>query len=339
MQRVSRTHHFLAIANGIFRALKEECKTELQLHAAHTRIKKLRRHCKVLDAKSATGATGTADAFLALARSDCLELCTNIYTTFPREVRDTIYGYITSCENVIIDCVCYGVICYSEHCSKELCFDPSEDTTDHWWKPEHVGAAMVRELGENFYRSSCFVVQGDIAALGPFRATDQWNLGFPPVDFVSKIEVKINCQDYKFKLVDRTHIDPAADQHLSRKKARMLNEKNMRINATQKSLLVNLESLFGFRAGTKITIKLVSEHPKKYSALEQQEWMSHNVVPVILPVLTRLKATGCRVRILLSVEICWRTGTFATTWDQTCLEAITKEFWEVCDKKITRTSS
>lgn len=332
MQRASRAHYLPAIANIIFRALKEERKTELQLQAAHTRIKKLRRHCKALDAKSATDVTGTADAFLALARSDCLELCTEIYKAFPREIRDTIYGYMTGCEDVNIDCGSFGVIYNSEDRAEELCLDPSEDMTDHWWKPEHVGATMVRELGESFYRSSCFVFQGDLKALGPFRATDQWNLGFPPVGFVSKVEVKINCQDYKFKLAERTHTDLSVDQPLSQSSARILKKKkkkNMRINATQENLLVKLESLFGFRAGTKITIKLLSQHPGKFTALEQQERMSHNVVSVILSVLTRLKATGCRVRILLSVDSHWPSNSFASTWDQICLEVITKEFWEV----------
>ncbi|KAI4638753.1 hypothetical protein J4E93_009781 [Alternaria ventricosa] len=325
-------------------ALKQERKTELQLAAAQTKVKKLRRRCKKLQETSDGDKTETADAFLAFAKNDCLEFCNQVHKTFPREIRDTIYSYITGFEDINIDCDKHGNLEYTGYgypaWGQELCHDPAYDGTDHWWKPEYVGAAMVCELGESFYRSSCFVFQGDLAALGPFRATDQWNLGFSPVDFVSKVEVKINCQDYKFKITDRrTPTDLSIEPHHSQSSARMLNKKNMRINSPLEKLLVKLESLFGFRAGTKIAIELLSHHPGKFTALEQQEWMSHNVVPVILPVLTRLKATGCRVRILLSVDSRWPSTTFASAWDQICFEAITKEFWEhvgVEQKRITQ---
>ena len=323
----------------ICRALKQERKTELQLAAAQTKVKKLRRRCKKLQETSDGDKTETADAFLAFAKNDCLEFCTQVHKTFPREIRDTIYGYITGCEDVNVNHNnlhdpqdwSQAVRYYTKDWQDQLFVCPWENHVDHWWKSEYVGAAMVRELGESFYRSSCFVFQEDLAAFAPFRATDPWKFGFPPVDFVSLVEVRIECRKYKFKLADRTDADPSVDEPLLDSEiSKMLDRQNAFIEVEQQQLLVQLESLFGFRPGTKITFKLLTCYAGKFTELEQQEWMSHNVVPVILPILQRLKTMGCRVRILLEVDYFGPSKTFASSWDQICLEAITKEFWEVC---------
>jgi hypothetical protein len=330
---VSHRNHLPAIANTISRALKEERKTELRLEAAHNNVKKLRRHCKTLKQTSATDKTGTADAFLAFAQNDCLELCTRVYKVFPREIRDTIYSYITGHEEVDISC----------HADRWASLTPvkytigkldvfsslSGPTTDHWWKPEHVGAEMVREIGENFYRSSCFVFHKNLADIGPFRATDTWGLGFLPVDFVSKVEVSVDCNEYRFELVDRADIITIPIRPSFQASSETKKRTGRSTNHTQNYLLVQLESLFGFKHGTALTIRISSHDREKRTVLEEQEWMSYNVVPVILPILRRLKEAGCRVRLLLSVDTAWFVQTFTSKWNEVCLEAITKDFWEV----------
>ncbi|KAI4654429.1 uncharacterized protein J4E78_007475 [Alternaria triticimaculans] len=324
-------------------ALKQERKTELQLAAAKTKVKKLRRRCKKLQETSDDDKTETADAFLAFAKNDCLEFCTQVHKTFPREIRDTIYGYITGFKDVSIECDEHGNL---EHFDfflawgQELCLDPAYDGADHWWKPEYVGPAMVRELGENFYRTSSFAFQGDLAAVGPFRATDVWDFGFSPVEFVSKVDVNIRCDDYKFELIDRPNINVRGNHNTLQASSKVRKNKNVGTKNTQKHLLVKLESLFGFKHGTALTIRLSSRQGTKHTPLEQQEWMSHNVVPVILPVLQRLKDAGSRVRIVLTASRARSHATFTSEWGQTSLESITKDFWGYVDveqKRITQT--
>jgi hypothetical protein len=330
---VSHRNHLPAIANTISRALKEERKTELRLEAAHNNVKKLRRHCKTLKETSATDKTATADAFLAFAQNECLELCTRVYKVFPREIRDTIYSYITGHEEVNVSCDAdpWGDFTPVKYTIGQLdVFSSlSARTTDHWWKPEHVGPETVREIGENFYRSSCFVFHNNLAAVGPFRATDIWGLGFLPVDFVSKVEVSVNCSEYKFELLDRAGINTTPNQPSSRASYKTKERRGKSIYHTQNYLLVQLESLFGFKHGTALTIRISSHDREERSTLEQQEWMSHHVVPVILPILQRLKEAGCRVRLLLSVDTVWGFQRFTSKWNEVCLEAITKDFWEV----------
>jgi hypothetical protein len=330
---VSLRNYLPVIANTISRALKEERKTELRLEAAHNNVKKLRRHCKTLKETSATDKTGTADAFLAFAKNDCLELCTRVYKVFPREIRDKIYSYITGHEEVNISCRAgnWGYLTPVKYRIGELdvFFSPSESTTDHWWKPEHVGAEMVREIGENFYRSSCFVFHDNLAAVGPFRATDPWDRGFLPVDFVSKVEVSVDCNEFRFEHVDRAGLNTTPNHPSSQASYNTKERRDTSLNHTQDYLLVQLESLFGFKHGTALTIRISSHDREKRTVLEEQEWMSHNVVPVILPILQRLKEAGCRVRLLLSVDTLWGVQTFTSKWNEVCLEAITKDFWEV----------
>jgi hypothetical protein len=305
----------------MFRALKEERKIKLILNTLQKNMKKLLRRYTTLDDKTGTDKIETADAFLAFAKNDCIEFCTKVYKAFPREIRDTIYGYVTGFEDVYITChpkgKAHGRMKKVKHVSRlqesELCLGALQDEAEHWWKPEHVGADIVRETRENYYRSSCFLFEHDITDMGRFRVTDQFDFGFLPVEFVTKVQIVIECHDYKFELVDHEGTDNSAHGSPNRTSDWGMRSIFERSRHTQEHLLVELESLFGFRSGTAIDIKLSSGSGRKAIALEEQEWMSHNIVPVIFPVLQRLNDASCRVRILLSSQGRWGPTTFASS--------------------------
>lgn len=193
---------------------------------------------------------------------------------------------------------------------------------------------MVREIRQNYYRSSCFLFEHDITDIGRFRVTDQFDFGFLPVEFVTKVQIVIECHDCKFELVDHEGTDNSVHGSPNRTSDWGMDSIFERSRHTQEHLLVELESLFGFRSGTAIDIKLSSGSGRKATALEEQEWMSHNVVPVIFPVLQRLNDAGCRVRILLSSQGRWRPTTFASSWNPVSLEAFTADFWRVCTRSF-----
>jgi hypothetical protein len=123
----------------MFRALKEERKIKLILNTLQKNMKKLLRRYTTLDDKTGTDKIETADAFLAFAKNDCIEFCTKVYKAFPREIRDTIYGYVTGFEDVYITChpkgKAHGRMKKVKHVSRlqesELCLDALQDEAEH----------------------------------------------------------------------------------------------------------------------------------------------------------------------------------------------------------------
>jgi hypothetical protein len=110
----------------------------------------------------------------------------------------------------------------------------------------------------------------------------------------------------------------------------------------QEDLFVELEYLFGFRPGTGITVRLVRSYLQiQATHLEDQEWMCHRVVPVIFPVLQRIKDTNCRARLIPGTETDGGPDKdgympFASKWNPTSIEAITTDFWEVSIRSSLR---
>jgi hypothetical protein len=73
---------------------------QLQKEKLQLRIKKLRRHGKTLDEKSGIAHWNRINAFEAYAKNECREFCDKVHKTFPREIHDIIYGYVTDTKNV-----------------------------------------------------------------------------------------------------------------------------------------------------------------------------------------------------------------------------------------------
>ncbi|KAL1801545.1 hypothetical protein ACET3X_001887 [Alternaria dauci] len=337
-------------------ALKQERNTESELQDSYSKIERLRERVEILHKKTAANKHETAAAFLALAKNDCLEFCHKVYKTFPREIRDIIYGYIIECG---------GVLSFKsvQNSWSELDYFASSSETqyrlglptadaDHWWKRDFVGAKMVREIGEHYYRSSHFRFEARFSNFAKFRATDQFNLGFRPVYFVSNVEIVVDCGRYEFRPTTSVENDDAS---LSGSEDQLPWEpytSSWGESETQEHLLVELESLFGFRPGTAIAIRLIRPWNEENTCLENQEWMCHNVVPVIFPVLQRLKEANCRTRILLGKEDSDRPmikskkksktkrnikySFYASKWNPESLEAITTDFLEYFEAKHGR---
>ncbi|KAL7775681.1 hypothetical protein CFE70_009525 [Pyrenophora teres f. teres 0-1] len=63
--------------------------------SVETQIKKLRLQGKTIKATWDLSEKETAKTFVIYAKKECLDLCAKVRKTFPREIRDIIYGYIT----------------------------------------------------------------------------------------------------------------------------------------------------------------------------------------------------------------------------------------------------
>jgi hypothetical protein len=303
----------------------------------HSKIEQLRDHEESLRNKVTANARRTADALLAFVKHDCVELCNKVYEAFPREVRDIIYGHIISYEGVDVcsdhRSTWQSVDYFSSTSETQHRLGSSEVGTDHWWKNDFVGAKMVREIGEHYYRASHFRFNMSFSELARFRATDQFNFGFLPVYFISNLEVVVDCDDYVFWLTSSVKDNASVDEHQDQPRPERDFWGGLK---TEEDLLVQLEYLFGFRPGTGITIRLVRSVRKNGTTHRKNlEWMCQHVVPVIFPVLQRLKEANYRARVLLSrtysdkVYKTERTP-FASMWNPTSPKAITASLWKVC---------
>lgn len=168
---------------------------------------------------------------------------------------------------------------------------------------------MLRQLSEHYYRTVLFLFEADCELLPKFWITDQWGLRFIPGDIATNIGISVNCASYGF----------AGIESILRDESDSANPNNGGWGATTsawgdssapapkpcEALSLSLEHLFGFRAGTNISIRFSVETINKRNCLDGQQWMCEAVMPVLLSTLQRLKVVGYKLRIVPSTEDFW----------------------------------
>ncbi|KAF2849509.1 hypothetical protein T440DRAFT_128682 [Plenodomus tracheiphilus IPT5] len=194
------------------KVLEDTRKAERSLILMQQKLEPLRLQEEALK-QSADEKKREADAeLLQYAASVCRELCDKVQNALPREIRDLIYSHFTGGEKVRIcksDSKEYSQIGYFESIS-ESAHTRNDNTidADHWWNPSFVGPDMVRELGEQYFRSSCFLVDSiDLDIMDRFRVHDQWKLGLLPASFIRSLNIQIRCYQYDFD--NEWHLDDA----------------------------------------------------------------------------------------------------------------------------------
>lgn len=120
---------------------------------------------------------------------------TNLFMLkLPRELRDMVYRHLSTKEQRIDSdyfrstpdpiTKCYS---YDQGRWRTLHFP------EHFWNTSYVDSHFVRELSENYYRTSTFVFGDGKGLIGKFLNTDQLGLGFPPKELVSSIEIRLSA--------------------------------------------------------------------------------------------------------------------------------------------------
>jgi hypothetical protein len=201
---------------------------------------------------------------------------------------------------------------------------------------------MVREIGENFYRTSHFQFEDRFDLIPKFRVTDQWKLGFIPVAFVSNVEVSLKCNGEEFEKIEEVEEEEVnggpwienGDNTWGAPPASVAShDTDRRTIIPRSAFLVHLESLFGFKPGTNLTIKIGMGRYKQLTAYERQELLCESVVPFIFPTLLRLRDTGLRVRFVLAITQSknWERHeqVFTSAWNPASAQELTKNFFEV----------
>jgi hypothetical protein len=173
-------------------------RTHLLLRQQQARAEALQRQLEALQQDLAAATPEDQDACVALATSECNQICNRIMTQLPRELRDMIYQHIST---------------KSEECISREYFrsimDPKTRIHDynsrrwtathypeHYWDAKYVGDDFSRELLQNYYRTSTFVFGNDDGLMERFLNVDQMKMGYAPKELISRIEVHLNAMTY-----------------------------------------------------------------------------------------------------------------------------------------------
>jgi hypothetical protein len=209
-------------------------------------------------------------------------------------VRDIIYGHLNYLPEAHVDLdplrgweeVGYFVSTSEAEWQSAPHYTPR---SNHWWEVEFVGCCLKREMSEHYYRSVRFLFDSHFEWLPRFRVTDQWNLGFRPVDIVLNIGVTIDCGDFTFEgLEPREDVDDWSTVTGRR---------------SCDQLAMQLEHLFGFKQRTKIFVTITVDAVLNGGSLEAQAWMCKTVLPIILPTIRRLMSAGYNIQLTLSKQL------------------------------------
>ena len=266
----------------------------MRLQDLQKRLRQLRRKGKSLQEASDDKKASAVKTLEKYAKTACREFCDNVYNSFPREVRDMIYGHLDPGEvtHIVHENIGWGGMSYFNSDSEAQLHAPWEVVSGHWWEVECVGEHMRREVSEHYYRSVCFDFSQNFDLLARFRVTDQWKLGFIPADIVTNVSVTINCEDYDFDGLEAPTVDNSGwggD-----------NSGSLSGHRPRHKLLSRLESLFGFKRGTKVRMQFSVGQCRKGSTLEKQQWLCDTVLPFAFPTIQPLHGAGYNICLVLS---------------------------------------
>ncbi|KAH6629211.1 hypothetical protein C7974DRAFT_472063 [Boeremia exigua] len=280
---------------------KSQAIAKAKVDATETKLKALRRERKKLQQVAADADTSAEQAFQDYANTVCRELCDAVYNSLPREVRDMIYGYLYEEQSWDVTDAYFDLDAVpTKYCAPA-----------HMWKPSAAGEALHRELCEHFFRSNkyCFY---KASFMPEFRAIDRWGIGYTPAVLPTDIRIDFRYGDYDLNKKDNKRVESK-----DREGNHGWGSNGWGSNAwdttdstrkTRSELLSELEMLFGFCAGTRLTIRVVPlSSGWDYASIEVRERAFNDFFPLVLPVLDRLRASGCRSRIVIvySLDCSW----------------------------------
>lgn len=221
-------------------------------------------------------------------RKQCQIVCSALYVSLPRELRDRVYELLMDRDRHVFPVN-----------SMDLALAETTSTSVPWrlaqryWYPqyleaEYVGLEVRNEMVEAWYRGSMFC--------------------FPNLELIDGfLEWKEREHEGKTNLLDPSALVTNVDVHI--KESEIMwdatteelatsfssgTSDRLRDGALQR-LLLNLEKLFLFKAGTRITVSLVITGKLLYLRSTNEKELLLNGFAFIFPTLRRLQQTGYRV--------------------------------------------
>lgn len=188
----------------------------------------------------------------------------------PRELRDMVYchlnikeqridsDYFRSTTNTVYDQARWRTLHFPEH----------------FWSTDYVDSRFVRELSDNYYRTSTFVFGDGQGLIGKFLNTDQLELGFSPKELVSSIEVRLSAI---------THDCGSFRAYI------------FGVPKPPERLRAALEGLEELKAGTNVCIQFSTEAKN----VEQRRELFIGALPVLFPKMQLATLAGFRLKFVL----------------------------------------
>ena len=222
------------------------------------------------------------------AQVTCYQLCAKMLEACPREIRDYIYAYLLPDSPVILQHCDHHDYCGCEFCAQGSdILEKFAQPPCHLRNAAYVTSEFSSELLEAFYRTNTFDLGHHFASLGAFRTMKAGNLGIIPVNYILNLSMLVQCEEYDFE--GAVAFRDTYDDYPVK---------------SRRTLLGDLEALFGFKSGTKITLHLDVKRGGLSGDQGAEHWEHDTVVPVILPTMRRLAAAGTKVKLRFDYSWC-----------------------------------
>jgi hypothetical protein len=293
------------------RLLETDSKIKEELEDLQNQVRMLRiRGAKLQRAKikSQVVARSTVESF---AKRDCQNFCEEICRVLPREIRDTIYGFIHGNNDIPISPQRRPW----DHFERQNYFECNSEaqwrnggaqssTEDHLWMIEYIGKRMLPELIEYYYRSTRFHFLSRFEDIPRFQITDQWNIGVIPADFITNVTVAIECGHFDFDSIVPT--DQLSCNRRKHGDACWCTDSLCDVHDTapppkthRVALLSDLQTLFAFKAGSRMLLNILTTGANG-GPIRSLDYARDVVIPIIFPTLQRLSRNGHVVKIAVS---------------------------------------
>ncbi|KAH7069772.1 hypothetical protein BKA63DRAFT_555971 [Paraphoma chrysanthemicola] len=298
--------------------LEAESKLQNQINHLQEQMRKLRLQGGKAQRAMKKSELGTMAALESFAKLDCQQFCDSVYAVFPREIRDNIYGFIHPGGEMFITeqrrrnpwgdsawdkslLSTYFDYTSEPHWSTATLPWGSDLKYVHLWNAEYIGKSMFPELIEQYFQSTRFNFDAELYLVPRFQFTDQWNIGNTPADFITSIGVSIACSGtalnfdaaFSKKKLCRGYTDLSGYDLCAH------SDYEPPQNTRRTQLLANLQSLFGFKSGTKISIRIRTCGVDN-GILGELAYARDTVIPIILSTLQRLSKSGLVVKVVLA---------------------------------------
>jgi hypothetical protein len=207
----------------------------------------------------------------------------------PRELRDMVYRHLNKGTEKRIDGDYFKSTrdpvtkCYSFSCARWKALHHPE----HFRDSEYVSEDFLREISENYYRTSTFIFDDSKDVISKFLNTDEMGLGFAPKMFVSNIEIHIKAysndrgsfQAYMYGLVK-----------------------------SPERLQASLDGIFQLRHRARICVNFLTESKSE----KERDELLLAAIPTLLSRLEMARSAGYKVQLILDkeVELKLRTNSF-----------------------------
>lgn len=243
--------------------------------ARRAHINALQQRLNALEHDLAIEAAETRLNLEAFAKSECRTLTDVFMFKLPRELRDMVYCHLNTKEQRIDSDYFRSTKDPSTNCySHDQARWKALHFPEHFWSTDYVDPQFVKELGENYYRTSIFIFGDGQGLIGKFLNTDQLGLGFPPKELVSSIEIRLSAI---------THDRGSFRAYI------------FGVPKPPERLRAALEGLEELKSGSNVCIQFSTEA----KCVEQRRELFVGALPVLFPKMQLAVLAGFRLKFVL----------------------------------------